>query len=539
MVKVGLLSYVWVCENNTFKRPDIMEAYAVDVEKPFSAARLKFDEMVTHLQTAVALGMRHEDLEEYVVREGRELERRMLQEHLDLRAAAEKPVKVVGEDGIERSQIRASHRRLMSLVGEVTVSRLLYQATGVAGRAPQDAALNLPSESFSLGIRRRVAEEVAANSFEHGTERIGATTGARIGKRQVEEEARRAAVDFEAFYAGRQPTDIEAEADKLLVLSFDGAGIVMLPGDLREVTRRAAEAQASKERWPRKRLKRGQKRNRKRMVEVAAVYAIEPHVRVPEDIVRELRPVQDVETARRRPKPRGKRVWASVERDAERVIEEAFAEASRRDPERKRRWVVLVDGQEGQLSSIETMAARMGVEITIVLDIIHVLEYLWKAAYCFHPDGSREAEQWVQKRLLMLLSGTSPSDVAAGMARSATLQGLENRQAVEDCANYLCKYRDFLGYARALADGLPIATGVIEGACRYLVRDRMDKTGARWSLAGAEAVLKLRALRANGDFDDYWRFHLDAEHRRNHVARYHHSEVPNPLPTRPRLRRVK
>jgi hypothetical protein len=516
-----------------------MEAYAVDVEKPFSAARLKFDEMATHLQSAAALGMRHEDLEEYVVREGRELERRMLQEHLDLRAAAERQVKVVGEDGIERRQVRTSRRGLMSLVGEVTVSRLLYQAAGVSGRAPQDASLNLPAESFSLGVRRRVAEEVAANSFDHGTERITATTGARIGKRQVEEEARRAAVDFETFYAAHPPTDLAAEANKLLVLSFDGAGIVMLPKDLREATRRAAEAQASTPQCPPKRLKRGQKRNRKRMAEVAAVYAIEPHVRVPEDIVRDLRPVQDVESSKRRPKPSGKRVWASVERDAERVIEEAFEEASRRDPERKRRWVVLVDGQEGQLSLIETVAARMGVQVTIVLDIIHVLEYLWRAAYCFHPDGSHEAEQWVQKRLLMLLSGTSPSDVAAGMARSATLQGLENRNAVEECADYLCKYRDLLGYARALAEGLPIATGVIEGACRYLVRDRMDKTGARWSLAGAEAVLKLRALRANGDFDDYWRFHLDAEHRRNHESRYDHSQVPNPLPTRPRLRRVK
>lgn len=516
-----------------------MEAYAVDVEKPFSAARQKFDEMATHLQSSTSLGMRHEDLEEYVVREGREFERLMLQEHLDLRAAAEKQVKVVGEDGIERRQVRASHRRLMSLVGEVTVSRLLYQATAVSGRAPQDGSLNLPPESFSLGIRRRVAEEIAANSFDHGTERIGATTGAEIAKRQVEEEARRAAVDFEMFYAGRRPTDIESEADKLLVLSFDAAGIVMLPKDLREATRRAAEARVRELQWPPKRLKRGQKRNRKRMAEVAAVYAIEPHVRVPEDIVRELRPVQDVESEKRRPKPSGKRVWASVERDAEKVIEEAFEEASRRDPKRKRRWVVLVDGQEGQLSLIEAVAARMGVQITVVLDVIHVLEYLWRAAYCFHPDGSREAEQWVQKRLLMLLSGTSPSDVAAGMARSATLQGLENREAVEVCADYLCKYRDLLGYAQALSDGLPIATGVIEGACRYLVRDRMDKTGARWSLAGAEAVLKLRALRANGDFDDYWRFHLEAEHRRNHAARYDRSEVPNPLPTRPRLWRVK
>jgi hypothetical protein len=95
-------------------------------------------------------------------------------------------------------------------------------------------------------------------------------------------------------------------------------------------------------------------------------------------------------------------------------------------------------------------------------------------------------------------------------------------------------------YAEALADGLPIATGVIEGACRYLVKDRMDITGARWSLTGAEAVLRLRAIRASGDFDAYWEFHLAQEHARNHAERYEDAKVPDVLPPpRPRLRCVK
>ena len=79
---------------------------------------------------------------------------------------------------------------------------------------------------------------------------------------------------------------------------------------------------------------------------------------------------------------------------------------------------------------------------------------------------------------------------------------------------------DYLGYDTALAKGWPIASGVIEGACRYLIADRLDIAGARWSLQGAEAVLKLRALIANGDFDTYWRFHVGREHQRNHQARY-------------------
>jgi hypothetical protein len=98
----------------------------------------------------------------------------------------------------------------------------------------------------------------------------------------------------------------------------------------------------------------------------------------------------------------------------------------------------------------------------------------------------------------------------------------------------------FLHYDRALAEGLPIATGVIEGARRYLVQDRMGRTGARWTLAGAEAVLRLRALRTSGDFYDYWLFHLAKEHERTHQSSYADGAVPSPLPlSRPKLRLVK
>lgn len=159
------------------------------------------------------------------------------------------------------------------------------------------------------------------------------------------------------------------------------------------------------------------------------------------------------------------------------------------------------------------------------------MEYLWKAAWAFHAPGDRAAETWVGERLAEILRGHS-SLVAAGMRRSATLRGLSDleRAPIDDCADYLLKYREFLRYDQYLAKGYPIATGVIEGACRYLVKDRMEKTGARWSLEGAEAVLQLRSLRASGDFDEYWDFHLQQEYKRNHEARYEKGQVPLPNP---------
>ena len=165
--------------------------------------------------------------------------------------------------------------------------------------------------------------------------------------------------------------------------------------------------------------------------------------------------------------------------------------------------------------------------MTITVDFIHVLEYRWKAAYCFHGSGTEAAERWVGERALRLLHGQS-SNVAAGMRRSATRQGLssKDRAAVDDCAEYRLKYRQYLRYDDNLRRGLPIATGVIEGACRHLVNDRMDITGARWGLPGAEAVLKLRSLRSSGDLDEYWEFHKARALERNHASRYVNAELP-------------
>jgi hypothetical protein len=176
-------------------------------------------------------------------------------------------------------------------------------------------------------------------------------------------------------------------------------------------------------------------------------------------------------------------------------------------------------------------AKEYGVSLDIILDIIHVLEYLWKAAFAFYKEGDPAAESWVKKRLLKILRGES-SWVAAGMRRSATLNELvpKQREPIDKCADYLLKYAPYLHYDQYLAKGYPIATGVIEGACRYLVKDRMEITGARWSLQGAEDILRLRSLRASGDFDEYWQFHLRQEYERNHAKKYKDGWVPSALP---------
>jgi hypothetical protein len=279
------------------------------------------------------------------------------------------------------------------------------------------------------------------------------------------------------------------------------------------------------------------------MAEVAAVYTVPLFVRTPLDVLADLYGEEEDDDQKRerrarRPKVRNKRVWASVEHDPQVVIDEAFREAEARDPEHRRCWVVLLDGNKDQLALARAAAKELGVAVTILVDLMHMLEYLWRAAHAFHNDDAKPSEAWVQQRLLWLLQGRPAGKIATAMRQSARAANLRGGKlaAVRDAAAYLQKYAPYMRYADAIAQGLPIATGVIEGACRYLVKDRMDRGGTRWTLDGAEAVLRLRALRASGDFDAYWHFHLREELRRNHVERYADGRLPDPV--RP-LRRVK
>jgi hypothetical protein len=477
-----------------------------------------------YLRSEEAAGMSHSDLERDIEVQLRELARRLLQEHIDGRGPGEAVEDVVGTDGVERPGARLQARELQTVFGPVVVERLGYGAAGVESLHPKDAALNLPEESYSLEVRRRVALEAARGSFDEAVAAVERNTGVKVPKRQAEQLAARAAQDFDAFYEHRRSTSLEDKASgEILVLSVDGKGVVMRQEDLREPTRKAAQARRHKLKT---RLTKGEKRNAKRMATVGAVYTVARYERSPEQVVRSLRGGEE-DRAGPRPRPEDKRVMASLEMTPAAVIEELFADALHRDPERAKTWVAVVDGNKQQLKLLHQEARRHELNLTVVVDMIHVVEYLWKAGAVLNPPASPQLEAWVQQRLLAILRGRS-SLVAAGMRRSATRRGLSAtaRKPVDTCADYLLKYRRYLRYDDYLARGLPIASGVIEGACRHLVKDRMDLTGARWSLVGAEAVLRLRALRSSGDFDEYWRFHEAQEYRRNHAARYAGGVVP-------------
>ena len=486
----------------------------------FEPSRTAFEALVGFLDGADASKLTHAELEERVGADGFEVLRLLFQDHLDLRADREERLEeVVGADGITRTYAEEDHQRpLVTIFGEVRVARLAYRRKTAPNLHPADAGLNLPGEVYSHGLRQRAATEAARGSFDEAVAAINRTTAAKIPKRQVEALTQAAVVDFEAFFdAADCPA---ADRDEVVVVSADGKGIVMRPEGLRPAT--AAKAAASDTKL-KGRLSKGEKANRKRVAEVGAVYTITPVVRTADDVMahRGDGPRKEAPTAT------NKWLTASVADDAATVISRVFDDAERRDPDHTHTWVALVDGNNHQIDRIRAEATARGIDISILVDWVHVLEYIWASAWSFFDEGDSAAEDWVHDKAIDVLNGRA-SIVAAAIRRKATTMGLDDsiRKNADACADYLLAKAPYLDYPTALSSGWPIGTGVIEGAVRHVVRDRMDVTGARWGLQGAEAVLKLRALRANGCWDDYWSFHLDEEHTRVHESRYLDGVLP-------------
>jgi hypothetical protein len=455
-----------------------------------------------------AAGLGLAGLEEELQARGREIQRRLLQDHLFARAAAEpRLARVLGPDGIARTRAETGHGRVLSSVfGPVAASRIAYRAPGVAAVHPADEQLGLPLGRHSQGLAKMTARGAAAVSLEAACAQVRQRTGCALGTRQAQQLVRAAAADFEGFYAAR-PRPAPGPG-QVLVLSCDAKGIRMRPGQLRQRAERAAARAVPKQDG---RLSQGEVRTRKRMAGTGAVYVIDPVPRIPGDLTG---------PGPRPPGPRARHKWltASVTATTTEVVAAVFAEAGRRDPAHTATWIALADGNKDQIRQIQAQAAARDIQVTIICDLIHVAGHLWDAAWCFFPKASPAAGTWVRDRITALLDGgpAAAAAIAAALRAAAAPLGRARRATAGKTAAYLEAKAPYLDYPAALANGWPIATGIIEGACRHLVKDRMDITGARWGTETADAILRLRALTTNGDFDDYWDWHLDREHERNY-----------------------
>lgn len=487
---------------------------------PFEMTRLRFEDLLSWAD-GVETPMEHGSFEEALIERGTEVLRRVLQDRLDLLSSRERGEWEAAGSPRGEDEIRSRSRQIESKLGRVTLRRLGHKSAREPVRFPLDARLNLPADLYTHPLRRRVAEEGARGAWDGVVDRVDQTTGGHVPKRQAEALAIAAAQDFEAFYAQPMPdNDVLGEA-ALLVASSDSKGVRMVPHALRAATRKAAEAEAADAVRGDPMAAKKPRLHDKRMAVVTAVWEQSPMPRTASDIVTELRrtPRPDAPSKKKPelPRPHNKRVSASVQSGIRVAVGKLFDELDRRDRSRARRAILVVDGDESQQSAILFEAVTRKRALTLVLDLIHVIHYLWLAGFALCKKDKKATDIWMAKHLLRLLS-TPVDSLITTIEEAARRLGPVQRKPIDQALRYFRRNKSFMDYPAYLAQGLPIASGVIEGACRHLVQDRLGITGARWDLNGAEAVLRLRALHTSGDWDRYWRFHEDQERQRNYAS---------------------
>lgn len=480
----------------------------------FDAAREYFCEVEQKLMDKERQEQGVGEVEQTLYTEMLELGRRLLQAHIDGRGAGCVGEALERQDGTVLSHKRPGLRHLESLFGEVEVERLGYSQRHEATIFPKDRQLQLPDMLYSYPVQQKVCREAIRASYNEARETVSEYTGARVPKRQALTIVQHASEDFEAFYASRARLAAQPlEEGMILVHSADGKGVPMREEGLREATRKRAKARkASRGRSNDKR------RDRKREALVASVYTIAPQRRTIDDVMAAFWGKQT--NSAPSPRPQRKRVWASLIKEKGEVFGEMAQEGQRRLAG-STTAVFLSDGA----TILQTLAEKKlkphfdapSIGFVMILDLMHVLAYLWKAAVAFYPNKNRQTEEWVGKYLRRILEGKA-SHVARSIRRLATLRHLQGaqREAVDKAATYFVNNQAYMQYATYLELGLPIASGAIEGACKHLVKDRFEISGARWGLPGAEALLKLRAIYQSGDWQDYWTFHIACEQERLH-----------------------
>jgi hypothetical protein len=406
-------------------------------------------------------------------------------------------------------------RDYFSIFGKFKVARTCYRTPGEPGLCPLDAQVNLPERCYSYFLQEWMTLFEVEHPFKESSSWFEQLFDLEVAESVLMEVAKEAPADDEDFYAQR-PMPQEGSEGELLVVSFDGKGVPMI---------KAAAVKLKAK------LGTGEKRQQKKEALVGVSYTVDAKPRSPEALAELLVEPEAARTRQQRegatddaPRAQQVRRLASLVRTKQAVMALIKADAERRDPQHRKPLVVLLDGALG-LWYLATKLFKAWKRVTFVLDIMHVVGYLWSAANALCGEASKAGKHWVQQKLTAILRGRV-GYVIGGLRQILTKQPL--RQSVQETLakviTFFHNHRRWMHYDAYLAAGLPVGTGVVESACGSVVKHRMEGDGKRWSLEGAEAILTLRSLKKSHDNDlrDYWKFRARQVRRRlyGHKPKY-------------------
>jgi hypothetical protein len=469
-------------------------------------AQERFHHLLDLVQQASQDGQRIDTVERDLMRQLLALGHDLLTAFVAHQGDGDQGPEVQTPDGQTVRRLPERHdRRYVSIFGELTITRVAYgtREGQKIELVPLDARLGLPQGEFSYVLEDWSQRFCLKESFAEAGQSLEMLLGLRLGRRTLEQMNRTVAGYVTPFRETSEPPPPQEEGP-LRVVTADGKGVPV----------RKPEPDEPK---PHHRLTKGEKRNKKQMACVGAVYSIEPFVRTADDILDE---VLRQKRAKDRPEPQHKHVWAEMIRAVQGqppvtakdgLFCQLFDELALRNLGPDRPVICLMDGER----SLWDAQGAYFPEAIGVLDLFHVLERVWGVAHCVHTEGSDEAEQYVEERLRELLEGRVGSVIEEFRRRmtEGRLRG-NKRLVVKSAIEYLENNRGHMKYDEYLAAGYPIGSGVAEGACRHLVKDRMEQTGMRWTVAGAQAMLHVRAVYLNDQWDDFLEFRVEQEQGR-------------------------
>jgi len=407
------------------------------------------------------------------------------------------------KQGVKRPRHSAKKEKTyFSIFGKVVIERAYYWLKGRGGLCPLDEQLNLPEDSYSYLLQEWALLLGVRKAYNKVTDLLKRILRIDLWSEPIKIMMKKSCENIDEFYE-QQATPEEESEGELLVATVDCKGVPVIK----------KEAPVK----PKKRLKKGEKPGKKKMSTVTAVYTMERHEREVEDVIKEVLETdkdlkgpesKENQEKSKHPKPKNKIVRATMQGKQD-AFDKLDKEVERRDPQGKKERVALVDGERKLRSLIKSVLAGF----VIILDLYHVLEYLWLAAHVFYKDGSDEAEKWVKENLRLLLTGKVSCIIASLKQAYETQKWLPSKRvALRKVITYLTNGKRYMKYDEYLANGYPIGSGVVEGACRNLVKDRMELAGMRWSIDGADSVLQMRSADVNDLWEDFWEFRTRKEY---------------------------
>jgi len=415
--------------------------------------------------------------------------RQALISYLDGKGAGYQGEEIVNAQGERLPYVRDRKCAYRSVFGSIEINRAYYQAKGAEGVFPLEGEINLPARGYSYFLQE-ISSKLAVNgSYEKASEVFADIFPLDIPIRSLERIVGDTCEDVSRYYEEKPAPELEHEAI-ITVATVDKKGVV-----IRKPPSDATVDTACTD---------PNKPGKKKMSTEMSAYTIKRHIRTADDVAGEM--VEEKVSALK-PKPQTKLVWGSLSEGPEKTVAR-LAEAITERLCWASELVCILDGEK----SLWRLVYQYFPMAFFVLDIFHVLEHVSEAAHCFYKEKSPEAKRFVRERLRMLLTGNA-GQMIGGLKQILTKRSLSKTQkyTLNKVIGYLERNKQHMRYDVCLERGYPIGSGVIEGACRNLINDRLELTGMRWTVQGAESVIRLRAVYINKDWKDFWRFRRKSE----------------------------